>query len=86
MLNQKFTYTPIPLKLIRIEGEIVQSVAELKMIQEYVNFEDTHLETIFLFPKDSRIVIHKITTEFKLKDGSTYEVETKILKKEKLDP
>ena len=55
------------------------------MVQEYVNIEKTPIETIFLFPNDVRTVINKITSEFKLTNGSTYYLETKVLEKEKAE-
>lgn len=53
------------------------------MKQEYVNIEDTPIETIFFFPKDTGSVISKITCEFRLPDGTSKSLETRIEEKEK---
>ena len=53
----KQSQTPIPLTSITLDVNILQSVAHLVMTQEYVNIEDSPVETVFLFPKDVEAVI-----------------------------
>jgi len=55
------------------------------MTQEYVNFEDVPLETVFLFPVDIEAVASKITIEFTLRDGSKRYLETKIEERERAE-
>ena len=74
----KQSQTPIPLTSITLDVSILQSVAHLVMTQEYVNIEDSPVETVFLFPKDVEAVITKNSCEFTLKDGSKSLIETVI--------
>ena len=53
-------------------------MAEFKMTQIYANEEDSPLETVFVFPKDVRSVISKLSIDFTLDNGSKYSIETKI--------
>ncbi len=40
------------------------------MTQNYINFSESPLETIFFFPTDVRCVMTKMEIEFTLEDGS----------------
>ena len=52
------------------------------MTQNYINIEDTALETVFLFPLDIPSVVTKIVCDFQLPNGNHSIFETKIEDKE----
>jgi Vault protein inter-alpha-trypsin domain len=70
---------PIPLKRMELRGNVVDTVCSFEMVQEYVNIENIPIETVFLFPKDPQALISRLTCEFKLPDGTSRLIQTRIM-------
>ena len=54
------------------------------MTQNYVNFLDSPLETIFFFPTDVQTILTKLEIEFTLQDGTKQYLETKVGERRKV--
>ena len=63
------TRYPVPLFNINLKVNVIQSVAEFLMTQQYANFTENIIETAFFFPNDIQSVITKISIEFTMADG-----------------
>lgn len=63
-LRNKEDRTPVPLRGIKIEADVQNSVVELKMHQFYENVEDKPIETEFYFPVDPRYAVTGITIKY----------------------
>lgn len=72
-LVAKETNAPIPLKSITLNLNIENSIASYEMIQQYENAESVPIESMFLFPLDSDVVLSRINIQFD--DGMILETE-----------
>jgi hypothetical protein len=54
------SYYPVPLKMIELIANVVNTVCSYEMKQHYINIEQIPLETVFLFPITDDTVISKI--------------------------
>ncbi len=61
---------PVPLRSIDIQADIEQNLAAFTMTQNYVNFSESPIETVFFFPTDVHSVMTKMEIDFTLEDGS----------------
>ena len=69
LMDASATYA-IPLKHIKLEIEVQQSIATYIMTQDYVNLEEQPIETIFLFPVNEGVVFSKLRALIELEDGT----------------
>lgn len=82
---QSQTNVPVPLLSIDLEINVLQSQAAFTMTQNYVNIEDSPIETVFLFPKDCDVAMSQLSCHFTLEDGSKAIIETEIEGRQKAE-
>jgi hypothetical protein len=69
---------PMPLKAYSIHASIQHSIVFVEMVQTYFNESNSPIETTFLFPTNSEIVISKLVAEV----GDKL-IECKVMEREK---
>merc|ERR1719270_1534526 len=53
-------FAPVPLTGVQLEVRLVEGLAEVSLVQEYVNVESKALEVIYYFPIEERAVVTNV--------------------------
>ncbi len=56
--------TPLPLTNITVNGNIINSIAEVTLIQKYKNPTDANLEVFYYFPISSSAAFSKLEARY----------------------
>jgi hypothetical protein len=82
-LVNKESNTPVPLKTARFQVEIQDGFADVTLHQLYENDSNHPLETLFMMPYSDTFSLSKIIVNFKLQDGTSATIETRVAEREK---
>ena len=78
----KESQSVVPLTNARFKVEIQDGYADLTLHQLYENNSDHPLETLFMMPYSDTFSLTKIEVDFKLPDGTTASIETRVTERE----
>ena len=81
-LMNKELNTVIPLKYASFTVDINQGYADMVLHQIYENDKDHALETLFMMPYAENFFMSHIEVDFRLEDGTTKTLKTKVSERE----
>ena len=81
-LMNKELNTVIPLKYASFTVDINQGYADMVFHQIYENDKDHALETLFMMPYAENFFMSHIEVDFRLEDGTTKTLKTKVSERE----